>query len=220
MIIMGKAPAVKRMGSCYDRLSQAVSSAKAHVPLLEAAIHGGSAPVRGGGRMTPRSKPPWDAAVACLIIDLQHGARIHESQLRVAIGLPARDRGGSDANTYIALTNIVTLAGTAGESLASEPALWLERWNGRAARALGEASPFALLPRQPGEPERPCPFCQLLSLRYLPLHGMVKCINPSCRDEDGRRPSARIEFSMFTHQLELVWQDGVVGLPGLPGEAA
>jgi hypothetical protein len=42
---------------------------------------------------------------------------------------------------------------------------------------------------------------------------MVKCINPACLDQEGQRPAARIEYSAFTCQLELVWQDGVSGLP-------
>lgn len=150
---------------------------------------------------------------AYLLLELHREARQSERRLRLFLCLPLRDRGSSGENTKLALDAIVALAEAAGDALASDAAAWLERWHARAKRALGEASPVARLPRQPGEPERSCPFCECLTLRYWSLDGVVKCINPGCRDDDGKRPAAKIEYSGFTGQLELCWQDGVVGLP-------
>lgn len=166
---------------------------------------------RSGGH--PRSRPPWNAAAAALVVEMQHNSRSEELRLRVVLGLPKRYRGGSDANTLLALDAILALASTADDESLHPTNQWLGRWNGSSSRVLGDASAIVHLPRQPGEPPRPCPFCECLTLRYWPLNGMVRCINPACRDSEGRRPSARIEYSTFTCQLELVWHDGVTGLP-------
>ena len=205
-------------GSCRERLKTAAHSARKQLPQLEVAVLGGTTWTATGSPRSPRSRPPWNVAAACLIIDFQHGVRLEERRLRLGLSLPVRPRGGSTNNTLLALDAVISLAEAAGTGPASESALWLERWGGRAARVLGEASSIVHLPRQPGESERPCPFCSCLTLRYWPLHGLVKCVNPGCRDGEGKRPSARLEFSSFTQQLELVWQDGVSGLPPLPGD--
>jgi hypothetical protein len=136
-----------------------------------------------------------------------------ERSLREALNLPLRPRGSSDANTAIALKNVLALAEASDTQRITASARWLEKWCGQAARVLGEASAIIRLPKQPGEHERPCPFCVCFTLRYWPLHGVVRCINPGCRDDEGRRPSAKITYSSFTAHLELLWQDGVLGLP-------
>lgn len=166
-----------------------------------------------GVRSAPGSKPPWNAAAAYLIMDLHSEVRRRERLLCEILSLPARPRGGSDGVTARVLARVAELASSAGSPHDADTARYLDRWHAAARRVLGEASEIRMLPRQPGEPERPCPFCDLLTLRYLPLHGIVKCLNPRCRDADGRRPSARVEWSEFTRQLELVWHDGVAGLP-------
>jgi hypothetical protein len=199
--------------SCRDRLKKAIdSSIKTHAQ-LELALSAWPSRGNGGVFTPPGPRPPWSPAAANLLFELRHEARYMERSLRGCIDLPIRDRGTSDKNTILALQNILALAEAAGTSRAADAARWLERWGGQAARVLGEASSIIRLPRQPGEPERPCPFCAGFTLRYWPLHGIVRCINPSCRDEDGKRPAGQIEYSSFTECLELVWQDGVSGLP-------
>lgn len=179
-------------------------------------------PARGsGGVFTPPGpRPPWSPAAANLVFELRREARYVERSLRGALSLPIRDRGTSDKNTGIALRSILALAEAAGTQRALDAARWLERWCGQAARVLGEASSIIRLPRQPGERERPCPFCAGFTLRYWPLHGVVRCVNPGCRDDEGRRPAAEITYSSFTAHLELLWQDGVLGLPELPASLA
>lgn len=204
--------------SCRERLKTAVSAALQASDQLEKLIApDGSRHDRQGNHFSPRSRPPWNPEAAYLITELHQEARSAERRLRLFLSLPVRPRGSSQANTQKALEAVLSLAEAAGDTQASDEARWLERWHARAKRALGEASPVARLPRQPGEPERACPFCTFFTLRYWSLDGVVRCVNPSCRDEDGRRPSAKIEYSNFTHQLELVWMDGVCGLPELPG---
>jgi hypothetical protein len=204
-----------------ERLAAAVSGSRQSYWRLETLILTPSPDHNGpSSRQAPGSKPPWNTAAAVLVLDFSREVRAAELRLRLAISLPLRERGTSDKNTMLALDMILSLAEAAGDNRAAEEAMWLERWDARARRALGEASQLTRLPRQPGEPERPCPFCRCFTLRYLPLHGVVKCVNPGCRDEEGRRPSAQIEYSSFTGQLELVWMDGIDGLPPLLEKAS
>jgi hypothetical protein len=200
--------------SSRERLSIAVDAARQSYWRLEALITTSVADSGNvGSRQAPHSKPPWNTAAAVLILDFTREVRAAELRLRLALQLPIRLRGGSDKNTMIALGMLKPLAEAAGDGQAMNEASWLEKWDAGARRALGEASQLTRLPRQPGERERPCPFCVCFTLRYLPLHGVVKCVNPGCRDEEGRRPTAKIEWSEFTESLELIWHDGVSGLP-------
>jgi hypothetical protein len=202
--------------SSRERLAIAIDGSRQSYWRLELLITAPSPDAGNAGtRQAPHSKPPWNTAAAALIFDFSREVRAAELRLRQALQLPIRERGSSDKNTMIALAMIKSLAEAAGDDRAASEASWLERWDAGARRALGEASQLVRLPRQPGEPERPCPFCVCFTLRYLPLHGMVKCVNPGCRDDEGRRPSAKIEWSSFTASLELVWMDGVDGLPPL-----
>jgi hypothetical protein len=199
--------------ACRDRLKMAVTTVIQDYHRLEAVV---SVPVSQRDNTStgkPVSKPPWNAAAANLIFELRHDARLEEHRLRVHLNLPLRARGSSDVNTLKALETVISLAEAAGTDSAASAASWLERWHGKAARVLGDASPVNRLPRQPGEKERPCPFCSCLTLRFWQFEGRVRCINPGCRDDEGRRPSAVIEYSAFTEQLELRWMDGILGLP-------
>jgi hypothetical protein len=207
--------------SSRERLSAAVDAARQSFWRLEVLIATPSAEAGNvGSRQAPHSKPPWNTAAAVLIFDFTREVRAAELRLRLALQLPIRERGGSDKNTMIALGMLKPLAEAAGDDRAMSEAGWLEKWDAGARRALGEASQLTRLPRQPGEKERPCPFCSCFTLRYLPLHGVVKCVNPGCRDEEGRRPTAKIEWSVFTESLELCWQDNVLGLPAAKAKAS
>lgn len=206
--------------SCQDRIASSVLQAKAALTRLDALLPSQSQQGGNSSGSHPGSKPPWHPAAASLIFELRKWARQEEMDLKAHLGLPPRDRGSSDANTLLALDSVWNLGSSADGERGFETARWLERWNSRAARVLGEASEIKRLPRQPGEAERPCPFCACLTLRYWALHGVVRCVNPGCRDQDGNRPSAKIEWSDFTRQAELVWHDGVSGLPALPQQGA
>ena len=202
--------------SCRQRLREAVTAAAGDYRHIGIAISSQPSQLPSWGSSgKPGSKPPWFASAAYLFLELHHDVRLEERRFRIHLSLPIRERGGSDANTFKALSMITSLAEAAGTEPAASAASWLERWHARAARVLGEASPVLHLPRQPGERERPCPFCHCLTLRFWSLEGRVRCINPTCRDDEGRRPAAVIEYSGFTGNLELRWQDQICGLPAL-----
>jgi hypothetical protein len=45
----------------------------------------------------------------------------------------------------------------------------------------------------------------------LPLYGTIRCMNPECRDEQDRKPIAKLEY--FEAEFVLRWQDDIIGLP-------
>lgn len=164
------------------------------------------------------SQPPWHAPVANAITDLHALSREMEAWLRLSQGLPRRERGGSSENTRKALENVIRLSEAAQDGTVKDHTRQLDRWGRQANAALGESEMPKKLPRQPGEPERKCPFCGNHTLRMLPLQlnpsgEHVKCMNGNCKDDDGNRPFARVEY--FQSEWVLRWQDGVIGTPPL-----
>lgn len=155
---------------------------------------------------------PWYSTAAWLIFDLHAEARDMESRLRIHAGQPIRDRGGSSNNTYKALEGVLSVSWAVDDGYVQECRRWLEKWCGRARIALGELDEPRRLPRQPGQKDPSCPFCTERTLRFWALSGIVRCINPSCAMEDGRKPSARIEFSKIAADFVLVWADNSVGV--------
>lgn len=146
-------------------------------------------------------------------MDLHAWVRDEEAVLHLITELPVRQRGGSSTNTSKAMESIIAAAWKADDERIKDTCRWLENWARRARIALGEVDQPQFLPRQPGQPAPKCPFCKHTTLRFWPLRGEVRCIDVSCSDEEGRRPRAIMEISSFTMSWELVWQDGISGVP-------
>lgn len=153
------------------------------------------------------SQPPWAASVAHCVMDLHADARRMESQARAELNLPDRPRGGSGKNTAQALSSLVQLAVSIDDYSVNEFSKLLGRWARRAMIALGQSEPLRRIPRLPGEAEPACPWCENHTLRMFPMAGLIKCVTPKCADEQGRKPSARMEFSPHVGDFVLVWQD-------------
>lgn len=165
------------------------------------------------------SQPPWAAPIANAIMDLHALAREMEAWLRLSQGLPARPRGGSSENTGRALRGVLRLSEAAQDATVKGHTRDLRNWEWRADAALGKVEMPKKLPRLPGQAERPCPWCKKRTLRMHPLgldrHGRsadeITCIDTTCRDGNGSRPSARLE--LFQGEWVLRWMDGVIGTP-------
>lgn len=169
----------------------------------------------GAGRRTGKldhSQPPWAAPAALAMLDLHAWTRRQEAEWKRKAGLPARIRGGSAGNTKIALRSLCDLSNSMDDGSVLGSLRELSRWTRRARIVLGELELPRRLPRSAGNREPACPFCHMRTLRMWALRGIVRCISPECRDSEGRRPVARMEWSGFTGQLELIWQDGGAGL--------
>lgn len=157
------------------------------------------------------SQPPWNAAAADAILDLHAWSREAEALSRIHLSLPARPRGFSSQNTARALASLLRLAEGLADDLVRDNVSWLGRWSSRASGVLGETESARRLPREHGQAARPCPWCKRDTLRQLALAGSIFCIDPRCVDENGKRPSARLEY--FAGEFVLRWMDGVIGTP-------
>lgn len=209
---MTTAPGIP-VGGLDDRLIQATQTAqRLHVVLEDLITHPASG--RSGDRhaTVSHSTPPWHAQAAYLITDLVRLVRDVEGKLHLVNGSPIRPRGGSSNNTHLALAAIPKLASGADEQTVADQVIRVESWCHKARQAVGEVEPLHRLPRLAGQSEPRCPWCQRLSLRHQPYAGLVRCMNPECRDADGRRPQGRIEIGRLSDEPLLVWQDNSAGL--------
>lgn len=159
------------------------------------------------------SQPPWHSPVAMAVLDLHALSRKIEREMRYELGLPVRYRGSSDANTAKALEATVNLAEKADDYLVRLGTREIEKWSRRASIALGITEVPKRLPRAIGQTEPKCPFCHLRTLRSKALERQIKCVNPKCADDDGRKPVGTMEFSELVGDWVIVWMDGVVGVP-------
>lgn len=202
-------------GSVHARLQEAISDVNSLNSQLENVIadpsrHSSSNIKRGKVSAAP---VPWYSQAAFLIMDLHAWSRDYEATLRLAVQLPARDRGGSSANTGKALESIIAAAWKADDQRVKDCCMWLERWCRRARMALGDADHPQMLPQQPGKTQPKCPFCHHTTLRFWPLRNEIRCVDAGCKDDSGNRPRASMEISKLTGTFDLVWQDGISGLP-------
>jgi len=159
----------------------------------------------GGGQ--PSSLPPWNQAAAAATMDVHAGVRRIELVMRGEAGLPARRRGGSDANTMAAIAAIETLAsGDVSDAAITGAARDLERL----IRPIQELPPIDTAEswrRVPAE----CPYCRFRMLRVAPRAGTVTCLRyGACSDSDGKHPIGYVYVSQLTGDPRVHWQDGLV----------
>lgn len=159
------------------------------------------------------SRAPWNAQVAHLILELHTTSRAMEDGLRFHLSMSRQPRGGDDENTRYALEAVANLAEAAQDAIVVDLARELGRWCGRAQIALGERDLPKRLPRDVGQTEPRCPYCAHFTLRFWSTQGEVRCVNPECRDESGRRPVAQMDYSPVAQCWVLAWRDGTVGIP-------
>jgi len=198
-----------------ERLSVAVDDAVSLNDRLDAIIATPTSRLGGRGRVgrIDHSQPPWNAPVAHLVLELHALARYLENNLRDLVGMSWLPRGGDDENTVFALRAITSLAEVVQDNWLFEPARQLGGWCARSLVVLGERDLPQRLPRNVGEAEARCPYCGHLTLRFWSSRGEVRCVNPGCRDGDGRRAVARLDYSPVIQGWVLAWRDGTVGLP-------
>jgi hypothetical protein len=197
-----------------DLLREAVATAIRVGAALEELIHQPTSRPGGPRSVLVGSAPSWHAQAAYLVLDLQHLARRLEGELRFKVTDAYRQpRGGSDANTTLALSALVDMAQAVDRDTRWDVWRRLDAWCLKGRTCLGEFEPLQLLPRKPGKREPRCPYCSRLTLRQQVLAGLVRCVNPACRDDSGHRPVARVTLGRLSAQPILTWRDGTSGVP-------
>lgn len=165
-------------------------------------------------RTQPATSPPWNAAAAYVVLDIHHGARRLEEELRDQVaGHRGPPRGGSAANTAAALHAVAQLGYALGVDAADLAAVIVERWVTAAQQlpAIDEAPRWERIRVTDcdGLPPR-CPYCLTFSLRVAVAVSVVACWMPGCVDGRGARPTATMEIGAASGQPMLVWADGMV----------
>ena len=202
-----------RPASMHSRVSAAVEKLVPLIEQLEAELP--HKPVTPAGRSSQGGHGPlasWNTPAAMLIMEIHAGVREIEQDVRYMLSGHLRTRGSSHENTLAALNGLPSICAGIDYSQALRVAQKLEKWIWRARLTLGQVEAFSRLPRMPGQPEIPCPYCRASTLRFRPTKGLVRCVNPDCVDGNGRRPAARVEVGDFSQQPILAWADGGTGL--------
>lgn len=156
------------------------------------------------------SQPPWNAAIAYAITDLHALARSLEREVRAELGYTPRTRGDSENNTRKAFESMLRFCETADDWAVKMYTRELEKWIRNARIALDEIEVPRRLPRSPGKPEPRCPFCKNHTLRVKVLENEIWCLNPACKDEDGKKQKARMDYSKMAGDWVVRWDDGII----------
>lgn len=159
------------------------------------------------GTGQPSSRPPWNTAAANATMDVHAAVRHIEHAMRLEARLPARRRGGSDANTIAAITAIGTLASAdISDTAITAAARDLERLIRpiQELAAVDQAEPWRRIPAT-------CPYCGFGMLRVAPRAGTVTCLRyGACSDSDGKHPIGHVYVSQLTGDPRVHWNDGLV----------
>lgn len=151
---------------------------------------------------------PWNAVAAELTLEFHSEIRRLEVNLkeRITGAYPSR-RGSSSTNTRHAINSVVDLCTTSDDSTVLGILSYLMRWSSRADTVFNPEGGLHRLPRQPGEKEACCPYCERKTMRWNPHNGRAVCVNPACRNHDGQRPRWTIEFTPTKHGLDFRWDE-------------
>jgi hypothetical protein len=202
----------------YERLRQAAADLAALLPRLEAELpHRPREGFRPPGASGTPGKPgarlaSWNTQVAMIILSVHAGVRELEQNLRYRLTGSLRERGGSDGNTLAALDAVVSVAAGSGDRELHHAMRTVERWCWQARLALGETEAWVHVPRAPGQRAARCVYCGFATLRMRALSGLLRCVNPACLDQDGRRPEGRVEYGPGYGEPVVVWNSGDIGV--------
>lgn len=172
------------------------------VPHRQTTIDGG-----GGGKRKAGSTIPWNSVAAGLTLEFHAKVRGLESSLNEQITGYTKQRGTSQTNTHKALESIDRLCTTADDTTVLAILSWFDTWISRADTFFRPEHGLYRLPRQPGEGEGRCPYCQYKTMRWQPSRGLAVCVNPGCRNTDGHRPRWSAEFTVLAGQLIFRWDE-------------
>lgn len=170
--------------------------------------------VRGSshGQISRQKRPvapiPWNSVAAELTIEFAYEIRRMETHLkeRITGGYPRR-RGSSSINTHHAVDSVVNLCEACSDGDVLGILNYLTGWARRAETYFDPGGGLHRLPREPGQGEPRCPYCQRKCMRWNPARALAVCVNPDCRNSDGQRPRWSAEFTVTDSQLTFRWDE-------------
>lgn len=198
-------------GSIRARLHTSIDTAWGLYCALEVAIPHRQTVVDntgGGGKRKPSvSTIPWNSVAAGLTLEFHSKVRSLESGLNEQIVGATKHRGSSTANTRYAIAAIDRLCVMCDDTTVLGVLGYFDSWSRRADAVFNPENGLYRLPRQPGDGEARCPYCQYQTMRWHPARGQAVCVNPGCRNQDGQRPRWSAEFTVLGGQLVFRWEE-------------
>lgn len=196
-------------GSLQERLKESIENAWRLYCALEVML-----PFKEAGRGQPISRQkltastiPWHGNAAGLIHDFYAEVRRLEVNLKASItGIRAGRRGGSDGNTRMALRSIANLSHSVDDQTVLGVLSYFDRWVRRAEAVFNPDLGLHRIPREPGEAELRCPWCEFDTMRWQPATGIIVCVNPECRNDEGSRPRWVADYTVVGDQLCFTWE--------------
>lgn len=151
---------------------------------------------------------PWNSVAAELTLEFHNEIRRLETHLKERIigGYPRR-RGSSSNNTRYAVDSVVNLCETCDDTDVLAILNYLTGWARRAEIHFDPTGALHRLPREPGQKETPCPYCEHKTMRWNPARGLAVCVNPACRNQDDQRPRWTAEFTITSDHLAFHWDE-------------
>jgi hypothetical protein len=152
------------------------------------------------------SSPAWHGQAAHLVLELHEYVRRLEASIAQKLSGRIRlVRGASLENTRYALEALPKITHGVSENETLDIVIHIERWVRRGESVLGPEKAIHHLPRNPGEGEMRCPYCDFQTMRWSPPRGMAFCVNPTCVTDDGARPRWVIEYEVTASVLLFSW---------------
>lgn len=132
--------------------------------------------------------------------------RIEVNLKAMVTGIRGVRRGGSDGNTKMALQSIVNFSHSVDDQTVLGILGYVESWSRKAQAVFNPDLGLHRIPREPGEQEQRCPWCEYQTMRWQPATGIIVCINPECRNDEGVRPRWRADYQVVGDSLQFVWE--------------
>lgn len=197
-------------GSLRERLKSSTEQAWNLYCALEAVL-----PYKevGRGEQISRQKLtastiPWHSSAAGLVYDFYAEVRRIEVNLKAMVtGIRGVRRGGSDGNTRMALRSIVNFSHTVDDQTVLGILGVIDRWSRQANAVFNPDHGLHRLPRTPGEAEMRCPWCEYQTMRFQPATGIIVCVNPECRTDDGIRPRWQADYEIVGDTMQFSWHE-------------
>lgn len=163
--------------------------------------------VRFNRQKLTASTVAWHRTAAMLVTDLHADVRRLEAGMREQVtGVLVYRRGGSRENTRYALKAVSNLAESVDDVTALNALNALNRWIQRTNAVFDPDRQLHHIPRNPGEGEMRCPYCERKTMRWHPPTGNAVCINPECVTGEGVRPRWTAVFTVDGGELVFSWE--------------
>jgi hypothetical protein len=188
-------------------LEERVDDLRDWLPEAQARTHIPDTETTTGPRGKPGSRPPWNSAVAMVLLDALQGARQLEAMWRSDLAghaVPLRPIAATGGT----LAAIVRLSQAVSEGEQRRGVILVTRWTSGILR-------LTCIDREepPQKVQVPCPYCQFGMVWLYPRAGRVTCLRyGACFDDDGLHPVAFADRNRITWEAELIWHDGHRGL--------